>query len=322
MYAVVHATERKYFRHSTLVNRVQSTRSLLLLRKHHTGLSTLVPSGKRGIQLTVLCNFVVVVYKHPQRHPGDIGGGAKGRVSGGGRSPAGRCRSGGREEPTGRSAPTAAEIKAALEENPAMLQELGLAWVRNASEISHAFQLPPHVTAQNARVVADLEKALATAEAEAAVHAATTREAAASVRSLRENAQSDVGRRTYQAALSVLVGTGERSEGVSSARRAASLGIRPQTFRDAEGRMKSARHDLPPAEAVAQGAYVYNERKTRSDATSEELVVLMRQFWHSDDVSRATGNSGEITCGESRLSYIAENPTLHKFINLWLSVDQ
>ena len=160
MYAVVHATERKYFRHSTLVNRVQSTRSLLLLRKHHTGLSTLVPSGKRGIQLTVLCNFVVVVYKHPQRHPGDIGGGAKGRVSGGGRSPAGRCRSGGREEPTGRSAPTAAEIKAALEENPAMLQELGLAWVRNASEISHAFQLPPNVTAQNARVVADLEKAL------------------------------------------------------------------------------------------------------------------------------------------------------------------
>ena len=138
---------------------------------------TRVP-GKRDIQLTVLCTFVVVVYNHPQHHPGDIGGGAKGRVSGGGRSPAGRCRSGGREEPTSGSAPTAAEIKAALEENRAMLQELGLAWVRNASEISHAFQLPPHVTALSARVVADLEKALATAEAEAAVHAATIREAA------------------------------------------------------------------------------------------------------------------------------------------------
>lgn len=123
---------------------------------------------------------------------------------------------------------------------------------------------------------------------------------------------------------SVLAGTGERSEGVSSARQAASLGIRPQTFRDAEERMKNARHDLPPAEAVAQGAYVYNERKTRSDATSEELVVLMRRFWHGDDVSRATGNSGEITCGDSRLSYIAENLTLHIYIYQLVveSVDQ
>lgn len=181
--SVVHATERKYFRHSTLVHRVQSTRSLLLLRKHHTGLSTRVPSGKRGIQLTVLCTSSLS-FINPQRHPRDIGGGEKGRASGGGRSPAGRYRSGGREEPTGGSAPTAAEIRVALEENPAMLQELGLAWVRNESEIAHAFQVPSHVMAQSARLAADLEKALAATEAEAAVHAATIKEAAASVRSL------------------------------------------------------------------------------------------------------------------------------------------
>lgn len=104
-----------------------------------------------------------------------------------------------------------------------------------------------------------------------------------------------MGRQTCQTVLSVLAGTGERSSGVPVANWAAGLGVCRSAFLEAQGRMKRARHDLSPPAALAACSYVYSARKTRSDATPPELQAMksMRDFWHTDDVSRALGSSDE-----------------------------
>lgn len=57
--------------------------------------------------------------------------------------------------------------------------------------------------------------------------------------------------------------------------------------------MKKARHDVSPQEALNLGLYLYSSRRKRSDAKDEECLDLARQYWHNDDISRATGNSGK-----------------------------
>ncbi|CAB1110583.1 unnamed protein product [Ectocarpus sp. CCAP 1310/34] len=51
--------------------------------------------------------------------------------------------------------------------------------------------------------------------------------------------------------------------------------------------------DLHPTEAIKRGVHWFCPRAKESNAASEELLVLMRQYWHTDEVSRQYGNSAE-----------------------------
>ncbi|CAB1100646.1 unnamed protein product [Ectocarpus sp. CCAP 1310/34] len=77
------------------------------------------------------------------------------------------------------------------------------------------------------------------------------------------------------------------------AARAQGLGVRDGTFRAARTRMHRTDHAIPPQEALEKGRYLWAPRKERSDKMDERVMGLARRFWHSDDISRASGNSGE-----------------------------
>lgn len=159
------------------------------------------------------------------------------------------------------------------------------------------------------------ERVTAEAAAVAAQNAATVRATAASLQTLQKNCKSTIGRNAYNTVLAAVAGAGghtcdpgdpcdpaercrpaEEPDGVTLVQRAEGLGVRPSTFRLARDRMHNARHDLAPREALACGRYCYHERKERCDVTHSGVMDLARRIWHSDDVSRATGNSGELYC--------------------------
>ena len=146
---------------------------------------------------------------------------------------------------------------------------------------------------------AEAAEAAAEAAAKAALNEVNMREIGTSLEALRGNCYTERGRVAYQTVLAAVAGTGEHStdaEGLNDAgvtKRAESYGVRFETFKDAQDRMKRARHDLAPDEAFESGQYVYDQRKKRSDCTHPGCLDLARRFWHSDDVSRATGNSGD-----------------------------
>ncbi|CAN0350989.1 unnamed protein product [Pylaiella littoralis] len=144
-----------------------------------------------------------------------------------------------------------------------------------------------------------------------AVNAENTRSLAASLASLQLNCKSETGRIAYNTALAVAAGAGEHTcspddpcdpaarcppaqpaSGVNLTERAASLGVRDKTFREARARMHHVDHSLAPSEAVEQGRYCWAERKTRCDKTDTRVLDLAYRFWHSDDVSRGCGDSG------------------------------
>eukprot|EP00904_Undaria_pinnatifida_P011637 jgi/Undpi1/7603/HiC_scaffold_23.g10076.m1 len=139
----------------------------------------------------------------------------------------------------------------------------------------------------------------AEAAAKAALNEINMREITTSLKALRGQCRTERGRIAYQTALATVAGTGEHSCGDDNAsdagitKRAESFGVRFETFKDAQGRMQRARHDLHPDEAFGSGQYIYDCRKKRSDTTDPECLDLARRFWHNDDVSRATGNSGD-----------------------------
>lgn len=85
----------------------------------------------------------------------------------------------------------------------------------------------------------------------------------------------------------------EEPQSISGKRKAAALGVSEKAWRYALKRMKALEADIYPAEAIENGVYWSSPRARRSDAVSDELVSLMRQFWHTDEVSRATGNSAD-----------------------------
>ncbi|CAM9790519.1 unnamed protein product, partial [Ectocarpus sp. 6 AP-2014] len=181
-----------------------------------------------------------------------------------------------------------------------------------------------------------MEKAAAKA---AAVDGANTRALRASLQALKRHHTSNIGRIAYTTALAATAAAGagahtcdpadpcrpgERCDsvergGVSLAERARSLEIRCKTFAEARSRMHNTNHDLAPEKALADGCYMYSERKkTRSDATNPEVMALARLYWHSDDVSRPTGN-GEI-CNESKKSDAPSHPRKqlkHKGDDVW-----
>ncbi|CAN0402065.1 unnamed protein product [Pylaiella littoralis] len=57
--------------------------------------------------------------------------------------------------------------------------------------------------------------------------------------------------------------------------------------------MKNANFSVPPQQALKEGRYLWADRKTRSDVTDSRVMDLARRYWHSDDVSRASGDSGQ-----------------------------
>lgn len=147
----------------------------------------------------------------------------------------------------------------------------------------------------------------------AAVDAANTRAMASSLQSLQQHCQSKVGRVAYTTVLAAAAGAGEHTccpenpcnpaaccppaeskDGVSLAQRAESLGVRPQTFREARTRMHNTDHSIPPAQAVEEGRYCWVAKKGRSDAMDERVEELAVRYWHQDDISRASGDSGDL----------------------------
>lgn len=99
------------------------------------------------------------------------------------------------------------------------------------------------------------------------------------------------GRQTYQTLLAAAF-YGE-SERIPITRTAAVLGIGHKVAASARERAIAVRDhsDLPPSAAIENGVYWYGKRAERTDATRPELLSLMRQYWHCDEVSRAAENS-------------------------------
>ena len=124
---------------------------------------------------------------------------------------------------------------------------------------------------------------------------ATILELRASLLVLSRQMRYEGGRIARQTIMACVAGTGRNSNGTSLALRAASLGVRSDVFAEAQKRMQRVLHDAPPTEAIASGRYLWTRREKRNDATDSELLAMAKRVWHSDDISRATGNSGEYT---------------------------
>ena len=137
------------------------------------------------------------------------------------------------------------------------------------------------------------------AAAKAALNEVNMREIGSSLETLRLKCHTERGRISYQTVVAAIAGTGEHSPATPGsgdaglANRAESFGVRFETFKDGQDRMKRSRHDLHPDEALKSGRYVYDQREERSDRMSSECLDLARRFWHNDDVSGATGTSGD-----------------------------
>ncbi|CAM9677252.1 unnamed protein product [Pylaiella littoralis] len=156
--------------------------------------------------------------------------------------------------------------------------------------------------------------AAAAAARDSAIDAEIVRSTAASLEAMKEGSKSNVGRIAYNTVLAAVAGAGEhicdpahpcnpaarcppappQGAAASFTRRAERLGIRPNTYREAHVRMHNANLSIPPKEALDEGRYLWAERKTRSDATDRRVVDLATRYWHSDDISRASGDSGKI----------------------------
>lgn len=149
--------------------------------------------------------------------------------------------------------------------------------------------------------------------AAAAVDAEIVRSVAASLGAMKRGSKSNTGRIAYNTVLAAVAGAGEhtcdpahpcspaarcppgqpRDAAASLTARAERLGVRPNTYRQAHVRMHNANLSIPPKEALDEGRYLWTKPKTRSDATDERVVDLATRYWHSDDISRASGDSGK-----------------------------
>ena len=103
--------------------------------------------------------------------------------------------------------------------------------------------------------------------------------------------RTNEGRRTFQTILTAAAFDGDGPSKVTAKRKAELLGVHPEHFVGANRRVTRLRSDLAPEEALAEGAYWFQPRGKRSDATPPELLELIKRFWHTKEVSRASGNS-------------------------------
>lgn len=116
------------------------------------------------------------------------------------------------------------------------------------------------------------------------------------IRQAKNTNGTSEGRRTWQTLLTATAFPAgdfddeNASRSISAKRKAAALGVREQSWKFAVERVHRLSADLHPTEVAKKGLYWFLPRTKRSDAASEELNLLMRQYWHSDEVSRASGN--------------------------------
>ena len=54
-----------------------------------------------------------------------------------------------------------------------------------------------------------------------------------------------------------------------------------------------------PPPPIVERLLLLTRRKKRNDATDSELLDMAKKLWHSGDISRVRGNSGEYTLQES-----------------------
>ena len=102
------------------------------------------------------------------------------------------------------------------------------------------------------------------------------------------------GSETWQTVLTAAAhDDGDEPSTVTGKRKADYLEVRQNSFSEALQRARQLQAELTPDAAIAAGTYWYKPRTRRRDASSPELLLLMRQYWHTDEVSWAKGNSAE-----------------------------
>lgn len=117
--------------------------------------------------------------------------------------------------------------------------------------------------------------------------------------------QTEAGRKVYQTILTAAVGPseqpgGEESGKLSLKRRANGLGVGEKAVSDARARANRLRLDLILEEALRDGCFWYDKRSQRKDATSLELLTLMKEFWYTDGISRTSCKLGTYPKRHSR----------------------
>ncbi|CAN0331182.1 unnamed protein product [Pylaiella littoralis] len=148
---------------------------------------------------------------------------------------------------------------------------------------------------QQLREMLGTEELGAAAARVAAANAGIVRGAAAALEGMKRHSKTSIGRMVYNCALGTVVGEGEHTSdpAASLATRAEVLGVRPATYREANARMRKVDFSVPPQQALEEGHYLWAERKTRRDVRHPRVVDLAKRYWHCDDVSRASGDSGK-----------------------------
>ena len=105
--------------------------------------------------------------------------------------------------------------------------------------------------------------------------------------------RTNEGRRTFQTIFTAAAFDRDGPSRVTAKRRAELLGVHPEHLVGAKERVRRLRSDLTPAQAMDEGDYWFQPRDKRSDATPPEVLGLMKRFWHTDGISRASGNSSD-----------------------------
>ncbi|CAM9860145.1 unnamed protein product, partial [Pylaiella littoralis] len=170
--------------------------------------------------------------------------------------------------------------------------------------------LEDDVSNEELRELLCVEELAEGAATKAAVDAENIRALVASIETLKLHSHTNIGRAAYNTVVAAAAGAehtcdpddpctpaerctpAEPQGAVSLAARGQGLGVRDATFRAARIRMHKTDHTIPPKDALEKGRYLWAPRKERSDKMDERVMGLARRFWHSDDISRASGDSG------------------------------
>ena len=173
--------------------------------------------------------------------------------------------------------------------------------VRTGSSMSAAGGQAPASAADILREVRDLK-------AKAEVGVALER----AIETAKEHNKTNEGRCTWQTLLTAAafrrpVNDDQEAEeeeeeiaSMSSKRKAGALGVREGAWSYAVKRVKQLQADLHPREAIEKGVYWFWPRAQRSDATSENLMELMRQYWHDGRQGARPATQATETCGRNR----------------------
>lgn len=161
---------------------------------------------------------------------------------------------------------------------------------------------PAFVAAMRAMTTTELLRCLAELKVAAADKLREQLEEASELQSAWRRALKDAaiqgrtneGRRTFQTLLTAVAYDGDGPSKVTAKRKSEIFGVHPEHLVAARRRVTALRPELPPLQAIDEKAYYFHPRTKRSDATPPEMLELMGTFWHTDGISRASGNSKDI----------------------------